>query len=292
MALHEIVVGRMRHDGETRAYVARRCSGRRPLTRREAIRCLKRYVAREVWRALTHPLEVPEPDAGGRELRGARLMAGRTQREVASALGVSASSVSKVENGGVSARSGAFRLWASEPSFGGARGRFRARQDRRDLPAARGGRRTPRPDLTPTAVPHTVTSYIIRNSRCLHPAGACVMVGHSHEKGMRMFADHMQQSMDYECAAVICTAVEAESASLKQTFGGGWTRLRVPGDKQQYYEATFVDKHGDGQLVITCQQDMMGMAAASALATKATMLFRPRYLIMCGIAAGIRKDTG
>lgn len=53
-----------------------------------------------------------------------------------------------------------------------------------------------------------------------------------------------------------------------------------------------MDKHGDGQLVITCQQDMMGMAAASALATKATMLFRPRYLIMCGIAAGIRKDTG
>lgn len=118
------------------------------------------------------------------------------------------------------------------------------------------------------------------------------MVGHSHEKGMRIFADHMQQSMDYECAAVICTAVETESASLKQTFGGGWTRLRVPGDKQQYYEATFVDKHSDGQLVITCQQDMMGMAAASVLATKATMLFRPRYLIMCGIAAGIRKDTG
>ena len=111
-ALHEIVVGRMRHDGRTRAYVARRCSGRSPLTKREAIRCLKRYVAREVWHALTHPFEVPEPDAGGRELREARLVAGMTQGDVASALGVSASSVSKVENGGVSARSGVFGLYA------------------------------------------------------------------------------------------------------------------------------------------------------------------------------------
>ena len=74
-------------------------------------------------------------------------------------------------------------------------------------------------------------------------------------------------------------------------FGGGWSRVRVPGDSQRYYESTFVDKHGNGQLAITCQQDIMGMTAASVLATKAAMLFRPRYLIMCGIAAGICKDA-
>ena len=91
---------------------------------------------------------------------------------------------------------------------------------------------TPRPSLTPTAVPHTVASHIIRDSRCLHPASACVMVGHSHERGMRVLAGHTRQSMDYECAAVVCAAVEAEGAGLKQAFGGGWTRLRVPGDKQ------------------------------------------------------------
>lgn len=107
-----------------------------------------------------------------------------------------------------------------------------------------------------------------------------------------MQAEYELDADGYGCAAVICTAVVRESKSLKQTFGGGWNLIHVPGDSQQYYEATFVDKHGRGQLVVTCQQDIMGMAAASALATKATMLFRPRYLIMCGIAAGIRKDDG
>ena len=98
-------------------------------------------------------------------------------------------------------------------------------------------------------------------------------------------------TQEYGCAAVICTAVETESRSLRQVFGGGWSRVRVPGDSQRYYESTFMDKHGNGQLAITCQQDIMGMTAASVLATKAAMLFRPRYLIMCGIAAGICKDA-
>lgn len=110
-ALHEIVVCRMRHDAETRAYVARRCSGRGALTKKEAIRCLKRYVAREVWRALTHPFDVPRPEVGGQELRESRLMAGMRQRDVAAVLGVSAASVSKVERGEASTRSRSHRAY-------------------------------------------------------------------------------------------------------------------------------------------------------------------------------------
>ena len=106
-----------------------------------------------------------------------------------------------------------------------------------------------------------------------------------------MREEETQEAVGYGCAAVICTAVETESDSLRQAFGGGWSRLHVPGDEQPYYEATFVDKHGKGQLVITCQQDIMGMSAASALAIKATMLFSPRYLIMFVIAAGIHRET-
>ena len=107
-----------------------------------------------------------------------------------------------------------------------------------------------------------------------------------------MYAELELDSDGYGCAAVICTAVVTESESLKETFGGGWSRIHVPGDRQQYFEATFVDKHGRGQLAVTCQQDVMGMAAAAALATKAAILFRPRYLIMCGIAAGIKEHEG
>jgi transposase len=46
-ALYRIVIVRMRHCARTRAYVARRTSEGK--TKKEIIRCLKRYVAREVY---------------------------------------------------------------------------------------------------------------------------------------------------------------------------------------------------------------------------------------------------
>jgi transposase len=50
-ALHTIVLVRMRHDERTRAYVERRT--RDGLSKKEIMRCLKRFVARDVYRALT-----------------------------------------------------------------------------------------------------------------------------------------------------------------------------------------------------------------------------------------------
>jgi transposase len=49
-ALHRIVVARLRHDQQTKDYLARRI--REGKSKKEAIRCLKRYVAREVFAAL------------------------------------------------------------------------------------------------------------------------------------------------------------------------------------------------------------------------------------------------
>jgi hypothetical protein len=49
-----IIVVRLRHCERTRAYLARRTA--EGLSKREAIRCLKRYLAREVYRTLTDDL--------------------------------------------------------------------------------------------------------------------------------------------------------------------------------------------------------------------------------------------
>ena len=50
-ALHMATVTRMTHDPETRAYVAkRRAEGRAD---KEIRRCLKRYLARRIYRSLT-----------------------------------------------------------------------------------------------------------------------------------------------------------------------------------------------------------------------------------------------
>jgi transposase len=59
-ALHLIAVVRLRYCQRTRAYARRRA--REGKSKREIIRCLKRYLAREVW-ALLHPERHPQPSA-------------------------------------------------------------------------------------------------------------------------------------------------------------------------------------------------------------------------------------
>jgi transposase len=57
-ALHMIAITRARHDPATRAYLQRKLAEGK--TRREALRCLKRHLARHVWRLLQTP---PTPTA-------------------------------------------------------------------------------------------------------------------------------------------------------------------------------------------------------------------------------------
>ncbi len=56
-ALYTMAITRMAHDERTRAYVARRMSEGK--TKREAIRCLKRYIAREAYHAIVRDMEAP-----------------------------------------------------------------------------------------------------------------------------------------------------------------------------------------------------------------------------------------
>ena len=54
-ALYRIAICRLRGDVRTRDYLARRITDGK--TRREAIRCLKRYIAREIYQIITAPPE-------------------------------------------------------------------------------------------------------------------------------------------------------------------------------------------------------------------------------------------
>lgn len=96
-ALHTIARQRMRRDERTRLYVSKRTGDGK--TRREIERILVRYIAREVYRALMHPM-----DAGRRSYEEAadsaksqRLRIGATQAQAASALGVASARVSELE---------------------------------------------------------------------------------------------------------------------------------------------------------------------------------------------------
>jgi transposase len=56
-ALYRIVLTRLRCDPRTHAYIDRRTAEGK--TRRETIRCLKRYVAREIYNLLQPPNTTP-----------------------------------------------------------------------------------------------------------------------------------------------------------------------------------------------------------------------------------------
>lgn len=58
-ALHTIALVRMRHDTRTQDYVARRTT--EGMTKKDILRCLKRFIAREVYKHLTPPPTTPQP---------------------------------------------------------------------------------------------------------------------------------------------------------------------------------------------------------------------------------------
>jgi transposase len=93
-ALWRIVMVRLSTgDPATKAYVERRTAEGKSL--REIVRCLKRHVAREVYRHLVRP----EPVPAGSDLRAARLAARISLQTVADALGSWPTRISELERG-------------------------------------------------------------------------------------------------------------------------------------------------------------------------------------------------
>lgn len=91
-ALYTIVLVRMRYDPRTRTYVARRTAEGK--TRAEIMRCLKRFVAREIFQIITNP---PRDLPAGPDIRRRRLEAGITLTALANALEVAPIRLSNVE---------------------------------------------------------------------------------------------------------------------------------------------------------------------------------------------------
>lgn len=93
-ALHRIVLVRMSHQHPaTMDYLAKRTAQGR--SKRDTIRCLKRYVAREVYQRLLDPA----PAVDQQQLRGLRLSLGLSMRAAAEHLGRPLNAVARIENG-------------------------------------------------------------------------------------------------------------------------------------------------------------------------------------------------
>lgn len=98
-------------------------------------------------------------------------------------------------------------------------------------------------------------------------------------------------SHEYKYDLAIVTAVEVEFKSVYHLKDVQWEQNKeYPEDTTTtYYEGVF--KNNDKELkVILAQAPQMGMPAAAVLSTKIINNFRPRYLSMVGIAAGVRDE--
>jgi nucleoside phosphorylase/CheY-like chemotaxis protein len=90
--------------------------------------------------------------------------------------------------------------------------------------------------------------------------------------------------------AIITALPTPEFEAILRLNKGVWEDVIIEDDFIKYYKTTF--KEGDKtRTIIAATADQMGMTASSHLATKIILYFKPQYLIMGGIAAGI-KDRG
>jgi transposase len=92
-ALHRIALVRMSHHEATRAFVARQLD--RGWSKKAILRMLKRAIAREIYRYLTRPVEVPDYA----DLRVARQAKNLTLTAAAHHLGVWSATLSRLERG-------------------------------------------------------------------------------------------------------------------------------------------------------------------------------------------------
>lgn len=97
---------------------------------------------------------------------------------------------------------------------------------------------------------------------------------------------HLEES--YNTDICILGALQDEIAPLI-TNGWNWEQFDVAGDSTIYYRASITKDNQDKIDVVVARCSSMGMAAASALAMKMGITFKPRFMTMIGICAG---DSG
>lgn len=87
----------------------------------------------------------------------------------------------------------------------------------------------------------------------------------------------------------IVVALDEELKPILNT-PSDWKEVVVPHDITKYWIGNF--KRDTKQLsVVACCAPMMGMPTASVLATKLISAFRPKYLAMAGICAGVKDKS-
>lgn len=92
-----------------------------------------------------------------------------------------------------------------------------------------------------------------------------------------------------DCDVMLLTAVQVETSAIL-SWDCTWNELSIDGDPTKYRQTT-LNANGKEISLIHAQLSEMGMTSAATLTSKAISHFRPKYVIMTGIAAGLEKDA-
>lgn len=98
---------------------------------------------------------------------------------------------------------------------------------------------------------------------------------------LRVQTDSIEYNYDI---AIICALPNPELAEVRK-LPFDWHEHNESGDSTLYYLGEYNSKR-----IVCASSYEMGMSAAAILGTKVIMKFRPRYLIMTGIAGGVDKS--
>ena len=93
---------------------------------------------------------------------------------------------------------------------------------------------------------------------------------------------------DYDIA-IICALENPEFKAIKD-LSENWVNVKKDNTALSFYE-TFFEFEQKKLKVIAVSIDKMGMVPTAVLATQTIEMFRPRYLTMTGIAAGIKGEV-
>lgn len=98
-------------------------------------------------------------------------------------------------------------------------------------------------------------------------------------------ADLKNQNYNYDLA-IICALNDPELSAVKE-LTNNWKKVELENTTIPFYESTF--NFDDKVLkVVIVSTDKMGMVPTAVLSTQTIELFKPRYLAMTGIAAGVK----
>ena len=99
-------------------------------------------------------------------------------------------------------------------------------------------------------------------------------------------------NLKYNFDVAIITALNNPELQQILDLECNWKEYKIPNDYSQYFIGYLLREDGKKLKLVSACADQMGMTACTNMCDKLIYNFRPKFLVMGGIAAGVNDDFG